>query len=56
MIGRFLRDSRGNMAVLFATAFSLSAVIGAIAVDAAALYHERRSIQSTVDLAAISAA
>ncbi|WP_449393692.1 TadG family pilus assembly protein [Devosia riboflavina] len=44
------------MAVLFATAFSLSGVIGAIAVDAAALYHERRVIQSTVDLAAISAA
>ncbi|MET0436988.1 MAG: pilus assembly protein TadG-related protein, partial [Devosia sp.] len=43
------------MAVLFATAFSLSGVIGAIAVDAAALYHERRVIQSTVDLAAISA-
>jgi uncharacterized membrane protein len=44
------------MAVLFATAFSLSAVVGAIAVDAAALYYERRSIQSAVDLAAISAA
>lgn len=44
------------MAVLFATAFSLSGVIGAIAVDAAALYHERRMMQSAVDLAAISAA
>lgn len=56
MIGAFLRDKSGNMAVLFATAFSLSGVIGAIAVDAAALYHERRMIQSAVDLAAISAA
>ncbi|MBO9590391.1 TadG family pilus assembly protein [Devosia sp.] len=56
MISSFLRDRSGNMAVLFATAFSLSGVIGAIAVDAAALYHERRVIQSTVDLAAISAA
>lgn len=56
MIGAFLRDRSGNMAVLFATAFSLSGVIGAIAVDAAALYHERRMIQSAVDLAAISAA
>lgn len=44
------------MAVLFATAFSLSGVIGAIAVDAAALYRERRTIQASVDLAAISAA
>lgn len=52
MIASFFRDSSGNMAVLFATAFSLSGVIGAIAVDAAALYHERRVIQSTVDLAA----
>lgn len=56
MIASFFRDSSGNMAVLFATAFSLSGVIGAIAVDAAALYHERRVIQSTVDLAALSAA
>lgn len=56
MIKSFLRDRSGNMAILFATAFSLSGVIGAIAVDAAALYHERRVIQSTVDLAAISAA
>lgn len=56
MIGAFLRDRRGNMAVLFATAFSLSGVIAAIAVDAAALYHERRMIQSAVDLAALAAA
>ncbi len=56
MIRAFLKDRSGNMAVLFATAFSLSGVIGAIAVDAAALYHERRMVQSAVDLAAISAA
>lgn len=56
MIPAFLRNTSGNMAVLFATAFSLSGVIGAIAVDAAALYHGRRMIQSAVDLAAISAA
>ncbi|HWV19617.1 MAG TPA: TadG family pilus assembly protein [Devosia sp.] len=56
MIGSFLRDGSGNMALLFAAAFSLSGLIGAIAVDAAALYHERRVIQSSVDLAAISAA
>lgn len=56
MIRAFLRNTSGNMAILFATAFSLSGVIGAIAVDAASLYHERRMIQSAVDLAAISAA
>lgn len=56
MISSFFRDRSGNMAVLFAAAFSLSGVVGAIAIDAVALYHERRVIQSTVDLAAISAA
>ena len=53
---RFLADERGNMALLFAMAFSLSGVIAAIAVDAASLYHERRMLQAAVDLAAISAA
>lgn len=52
----FWGDQSGNMALLFAAAFSLSGVIGAIAVDAAALYHERRMVQAAVDLAAISAA
>lgn len=53
---RFIRDPSGNMAVLFAMAISLSGVIGAIAVDAGALYHERRGLQSAVDIAALSAA
>ncbi|KKB07930.1 pilus assembly protein TadG-related protein [Devosia chinhatensis] len=53
---RFLRDERGNMAILFAFAFMLSAFVSALAVDAASLYQERRQIQAGVDLAAISAA
>ncbi|PXA99776.1 hypothetical protein DMC47_01560 [Nostoc sp. 3335mG] len=44
------------MSLLFALAFSLSGMIGAIAVDAATLYHARRTMQATVDLAALTAA
>ena len=49
-------DTRANMAVLFAMGFAVSAMVSAVAVDAAALYHERRMIQNGVDLAALSAA
>ncbi|MCR6670972.1 TadG family pilus assembly protein [Devosia ginsengisoli] len=49
-------DTRGNMAVLFAMGFAISAVVSAVAVDGAALYHERRMIQNGVDLAALAAA
>jgi uncharacterized membrane protein len=52
----FRRDERGNMAILFAFGFTVSALVSAVAVDAAALYHERRLLQAGVDLAAISAA
>ena len=52
----FRRDERGNMAVLFAFGFAVSAMVSALAVDAASLYHERRVLQAGVDLAAISAA
>jgi len=52
----FRRDERGNMAVLFAFGFAVSAMVSAVAVDAASLYHERRVLQAGVDLAAISAA
>lgn len=52
----FRADIRANMAVLFAMGFAVSAVISAVAVDAASLYHERRMIQNGVDLAALSAA
>lgn len=53
---RFLADERGNMAILFAFAFTVSAFVSALAVDAASLYNERRQVQAGVDLAAISAA
>jgi uncharacterized membrane protein len=52
----FRRDERGNMAILFAFGFTVSALMSAVAVDAASLYHERRLLQAGVDLAAISAA
>jgi uncharacterized membrane protein len=50
------RDERGNMSVLFAMGFAISAVVSAVAVDGVSLYNERRQVQSVVDLAAISAA
>ncbi|WP_375598692.1 TadG family pilus assembly protein [Devosia sp. Naph2] len=53
---KFRRDERGNIAVLFAFGFAVSAMVSAVAVDAASLYHERRVLQAGVDLAAISAA
>lgn len=53
---RLLSDERGNMAILFAAAMGIASVIAAFAVDAAALYHEKRLLQSAVDLAAITAA
>jgi uncharacterized membrane protein len=53
---RFWGSKTGNISVLFALGFSLFAMIGAIAIDAAAVYHERRALQSAVDLAALSAA
>ncbi|MBJ3785904.1 TadG family pilus assembly protein [Devosia sediminis] len=43
------------MAILFAFGFTVSALVSAVAVDAASLYHERRLLQAGVDLAAISA-
>jgi uncharacterized membrane protein len=53
---RFFGNEAGNMAILFAAGMGISAVIAAFAVDAAALYHEKRVLQAAVDLAAITAA
>lgn len=53
---RFLGDRSGNIAILFAIGFAASAAMSALAIDTAALYHERRQLQSGVDLAAIAAA
>ncbi|SFV38513.1 Uncharacterized membrane protein [Devosia crocina] len=55
-MSRFAQDERGNMAILFALAFSLIGAVAAIGVDSAALYHERRMMQGAVDLAALTAA
>lgn len=52
----FRGDSRGNIAVMFALGFAVSVAVSAVAVDAAALYHERRIMQNAVDLAALAAA
>ncbi|MET3927207.1 TadG family pilus assembly protein [Devosia sp. 2618] len=56
LLRRFWDDRGANIAVLFAMGFSVSAMVAAIAVDGAALYNERRSMQNGVDLAALSAA
>lgn len=56
LLQRFIGAEAANMVVMFAMAFSLSAVVGAIAVDSAALYGERRALQNVADLAALSAA
>ncbi len=53
---RFAADTAGNMAILFAVGFSLAAVAAAFSVDEISLYHERRVAQSTVDMAALTAA
>lgn len=56
MLARFWADQCGNMAIMFAFSFALAAVVSAFAVDAGALYGERRQLQSAVDQAALAAA
>lgn len=56
LIGRFLRDDSGSMAIMFAVAIILGMMFSAFAVDEIALYQERRVAQSSVDLASIAAA
>ncbi|GLQ11399.1 hypothetical protein GCM10007913_33310 [Devosia yakushimensis] len=53
---RFIASQRGNMVVMFAAGFAVSAVVAAFAVDAGGLYYERRAVQNGVDLAALEAA
>lgn len=55
-IRRFWADQRGNFALLFAMAFVVSIGAAAVAVDSASLYYERRAVQASVDLAAMTAA
>jgi len=46
----------GHIALLFAVFMAFGTLAGALAVDEGALYLQRRTAQSAVDLAAISAA
>ena len=56
MLARFFADTRGNMAILFAGALPMLVVVAALVVDEAALYTQKRQLQSAIDLAAIYAA
>jgi uncharacterized membrane protein len=49
----FLGESRGNIGTLFALTLPIGLSLAAVAVDAGALYLERREAQSVADLAAI---
>lgn len=54
-LSSFARDTRANMAIMMAVAFPLLIVLAALAVDAAALYHQKRVLQAGVDMAALHA-
>mgnify|MGYP004511990973 CR=1 FL=1 len=53
---RFCRDRSANISVLAAMGLALSALASVFAVDEAALYHQRRTLQNAADLAALTAA
>ena len=53
---RFAASRSGNFATMTALVAPLVIVIGAVAVDSASLYYERRDAQGLTDLAAITAA
>jgi uncharacterized membrane protein len=53
---RFLSDMSGNISGVICAGFALASILAAFSIDAASLYHERRILQASVDLAAISAA
>jgi len=52
----FGADQRGNFTLLFALAFVVAIGAAAVGVDSASLYYERRQVQASVDLAAMTAA
>lgn len=52
----FLRDRRGNFAVMTALCVPVAVCLAAVAVDEGSLYTERREVQALADLAAITAA
>ncbi len=52
----FGKDRTGNIAIMGAAFFSVALVVAAFSVDEAALYLEKRRLQSITDIAAIQAA
>ncbi|SMH49809.1 pilus assembly protein TadG-related protein [Mesorhizobium australicum] len=52
----FRKDRSGNIAIMAAAFFSVALVVAAFSVDEAALYLEKRRLQSITDIAAIQAA
>lgn len=52
----FLRDRKGNFAVMTAFSVPFAICLAAVAIDHGALYTERRELQAFADLAAITAA
>ncbi len=56
MISRFLRNTRGNIAVASAVILPVMVMFAAFGVDEGALYYERRNLQGATDIAAIVAA
>jgi uncharacterized membrane protein len=52
----FLRDRRGNFAVMTALSAPVAVCLAALAIDEGSLYTERREVQALADLAAITAA
>lgn len=53
---RFAKNENANVALTFALTLPMLLAFGALAVDEASLYQERRMAQAAVDLAAITAA
>lgn len=56
MFARFAASETANVALTFALTLPVLLGFGALAIDEASLYHERRMAQATVDLASIAAA
>ena len=53
---RFLKNTRGNIAVMGAVILPVMVMFAAFGVDEGSLYYERRTLQGATDIAAIVAA
>lgn len=56
MANRFLKNTRGNIAVMGAVILPVMVMFAAFGVDEGSLYYERRTLQGATDIAAIVAA